>query len=80
MAITDLYRPIEISQTEKDIIVESFSNPVIKKYLQSMALEDTKELVAFSAISNQDSEISKAVANVQGKLSVLSTLLSINKE
>jgi len=80
MAITDLYKPIEISQTEKDIIVESFSNPVIKKYLQSMALEDTKELVAFSAISNQDSEISKAVANVQGKLSVLSTLLSINKE
>jgi len=46
-------------------------------------MEDTKELLAISAISKTDQEIAKAHATVNGKLSVISTLLSIpslNKE
>ena len=80
MAIEDLFPSKEFSATELELISEIFSNPVVKKYLQLLALEDTKELLAFSAISNPDPEIIKAHANVQGKLSVLSTLASISNQ
>lgn len=78
MSLEDLFPSTELSTTELDLITAAFSNPVVKKYLQLLALEDTKELLAFSAISNPDTEIVKAHANVQGKLSVLSTLASIS--
>lgn len=78
MSLEHLFPSTELSATELDLIVEAFSNPVVKKYLRLLALEDTKELLALSAISNLDTEIIKAHANVQGKLSVLSTLASIS--
>lgn len=80
MSLEDLFPTTPFSITETEIIAEIFSNLVIKKYLQRLALEDTKELLALSAISNPDTEIIKAHANVQGKLSVLSTLASISNQ
>lgn len=67
-----------LSKTEQDILFEIYSNPVVKKHLEIMALEDTIELLEMSAISKTDSEIAKAHATVQGKLSVIATLLSIS--
>lgn len=78
MALEDLFPKLTLSTTEEELIITIFANPVVKKYLRILASEDTKELLAFSAISNPDTEIIKAHANVQGKLSVLSTLVSIS--
>ena len=74
-----LFPAQKLSKTEEDILLEVYRNPVVKKHLQILAMEDTKELLAFSAISKTDSEIGKALATVQGKLSVIQTLLSISE-
>lgn len=66
-----------LSKTEEDIVIECLSNPSVKKYLSIMAMSDTKELLALSAISTPDSELIKAHATVNGKLAVISTLFSI---
>lgn len=80
MSLETLFPSTDLSATEADLIASIFSAPVVKKYLRLLAIEDTKELLAISAISNPDSEIIKAHATVQGKLSALSTLISISKE
>ena len=73
----NLFPEQKLSVTEEDILFDIYNHPVVKKHLQIMALEDTKELLSLSALSKTDSEIAKALATVQGKLSVLKTLLSI---
>ena len=80
MSLETLFPVDHLSATEVDLITEIFSNPLVKRYLQILALGDAKELLALSAISNPDTEIIKAHANVQGKLSVLSTLVSISNQ
>jgi hypothetical protein len=76
---TDLLFPsLVLSDTEKDLLLEIYSNPVVTKHLKILALNDTKELLSFTALGKNDSEVAKAVATVQGKLTVLSTLLSIS--
>jgi len=69
-----------LTKTEEDILVDLLTNPVIKKYLSILAMEDTKELLAFPANSKTAQEIAIAHATVQGKLSVISTLYSITKQ
>jgi hypothetical protein len=66
-----------LSTTEQDILVEVYNNPVVKKHLQIMAMQDTMELLQLSGIQTPNDALVKAHATVQGKLSVLSTLLSI---
>jgi hypothetical protein len=78
MSISSILPLVELSPPEIDIIVETFSNSVVKKYLRSIAIEDTKELLELSALSKPTTEIATAHAIVQGKLSVISTLLSIS--
>lgn len=83
MSIQTIFPSTELSDTEAEILASIFSNPVVKKYLKVLALEDTKELLALSALSKTNEELVKAHAIVQGKLSIISTLLSIqpiNKE
>ena len=79
MSIESLFPFQEISQTEVDILKELLSNQTLRKHLSRMALEDTKALLAVSAIQNLDSVIVKAHATTQGRLEVLSTLLSIGE-
>lgn len=78
MSLEDIVPITTMSPPEIDLIAETFSNPVVKKYLRSIAIEDTKELLELSALSKPPIEIATAHAIVQGKLSVLSTLLSIS--
>lgn len=66
-----------LSETEEMLLFEIYNNPVVKKHLQIMALEDTIELLRLSGINTSDVVIAKAHATVQGKLAVISTLLSI---
>lgn len=67
----------ELSETEQHLLAEIYNNPVVKKHLQIMAMSDTLELLQLSAIQTPNEALVKAHANVQGKLAVISTLLSI---
>jgi hypothetical protein len=67
----------ELSDTEKHLLVEIYNNPVVKKHLQIMAMADTIELLRLSGIQTPNEVLIKAHATVQGKLAVVSTLLSI---
>ena len=79
MSIEDVFPSTSWSKTEEDIVIQSFSNPTIKKYLRKLALEDTKELLQLSAIATDNAALVKAHAVVQGKLQVIATLLSIEE-
>lgn len=67
----------ELTKTEQDLLVEIYNNSVVKKHLQMMAMSDTIELLRLSAIQTPNEVLVKAHATVQGKLAVISTLLSI---
>lgn len=79
MSIENLFPLIPFSKTEEDIVIQCLTNPSVKKYFHRMALEETKELLAVSGLSNTSERISQAHATVQGKLQVISTLLSIEE-
>lgn len=79
MAFNNVLPTPDLTDTEMDIIIEVFNNPVVHKYLKILALNDTKELLELSAIHSQDSEISKALAMIQGKLQLSETLLSLKR-
>ena len=78
MSLDKLFPSSSISPTENDLLIEVYSNPVVKKHLQVMAMEEMKDLAGLFALSKSDSEIAKAHATINGKLAVLHTLLSIN--
>ena len=73
----DLFPSSLLTETEKNILVSLYSNPVFQKHIRMMAMEDTKELLRYSTLSHTDSEVVKALATVQGKLAAYQTLLSI---
>ena len=77
MSIEDIFPATEFSVTEQNLIAEAFANPLVKKYLKSLAAEDTKELLALSATHLDKDRLAAAHATVQGKLQVVATLLSI---
>ena len=77
--LDNMFGVVSFSETEEDQLLEIFSNPLVKKYLTNMAREEIKELASVSALRKEDSEVSKMHSAIQGKLQVLSTLLSINK-
>jgi hypothetical protein len=68
-----------LSKTEEDIIIDIFSSPVVNKYLMNLGLSYINELASLSVTERDSSEVAKKHALVQGKLSVIETLLSINK-
>ena len=79
MAInSELFGVPTLSVTEQNIIATAFSDPCMKKYLRIMMQNDIIELATLSLTEKDDSTIAKKHAMVQGKLSVLQTLLSIN--
>jgi len=57
MSIEDVFPSTSWSKTEEDIVIQSFSNPAIKKYLRKLALEDTKELLQLSAIATDNAAL-----------------------
>lgn len=77
MSLEQMFPATPLTQTEEDLLKEVFSSVVVKRYLQRLALEDTKELLLLSATASDDSLIIKAHSTVQGRLQVIGTLLSI---
>jgi len=56
------------------------TSPYLRKYLQMLATEDSKELLSLSSLDLSDKELANRHILVSGKLAVLTTLLSICKE
>jgi hypothetical protein len=77
MSIDTVFPPVSFTETEETIIREMFSSPIVKKYLRRMAAEDAKELLSLSGISVERDVIHNAHLVVEGKLNVITTLLSI---
>ena len=80
MSITEIFNQTEISKVEIDIIIDVFSNPVVTKYLRTIAENDLMELATLSITEREDSEVAKKHALIQGKLSTIATLLSISNQ
>lgn len=78
--MTSLFPAPVLTETEQDILIEIFQNPVMKKYLRIMALNDLVELGELSATNRSTEELAIAHATIRGKLSVLQTQFSIIKE
>lgn len=77
MSLDSIFPTKNVSDTEESLILEAFSNPIIKQFLTRLAVEDTKELLRLSAINTDKEKLAQAHAVVQGKLQVISTLLEI---
>lgn len=77
--IDDLFGIDALSKEEETQIIEIFSSGIVKKYLKIMGRNDLKELAMLSVTEREDSIVGKKHALVQGKLAVISTLLSIQK-
>ena len=75
---TLLESPI-LTTAEQEHIAIKLSDPIIRKYLKLLAIEDTKELLGFPVFDKSAEEVVRVHATVQGKLLVLSTLLSIGE-
>lgn len=78
--LNNLLNQEELSQTEKDIVIETFSNPTVKKFLRTMGQNDLAELAVLPISEWDNSVVAKKHSLIQGKLSTLVTLLNINKE
>ncbi len=66
-----------LTKEEINQIQVVLSDPLIKKYFRIMGQQDLAELASLGASSLGDSEVAKKHALIQGKLSTLVTLLSI---
>lgn len=77
----DLVFP-SITLTDGEILElkKVLTSPYLRKYLQMLATEDSKELLSLSSLDLSDKELANRHILVSGKLAVLTTLLSICKE
>lgn len=68
-----------LSETEINLISEAFKTPAVKKYLNILAMNDTKELLGLSSINRNPEELVAAHYVTSGKLATLSTLMSLTE-
>lgn len=66
-----------LTEGEMKQLQATLSTPLIKKYFRIMGQQDLAELASLGSSSLGDSEVAKKHALIQGKLSTLVTLLSI---
>ena len=66
-----------LTKEEMNQIQTVLSDPLIKKYFRIIGQNDLAELASLGVASLGDSEVAKKHALIQGKLSTLVTLLSI---
>lgn len=75
--IENLFPSVVITPEEETLLLEVFKNPVVRKYLKSLGVEATKELLSLDTISESPESLQKKHTLVAGKLSVISMFLSI---
>lgn len=79
MSLDSLFPTTELTKEEIIEVKKHLSNPVVTKYLKSLAVEDSKELLTMSTLDMSDKEIANRHIFVSGKLAVTTTLLSIQE-
>lgn len=77
MSIEQVFPSKELAPTEQIVLADALTNSSVRKYLGMIAVEATKELLTLSALKVDKDTIALAHAVVQGKLEVLSLLLSL---
>lgn len=77
--LNDMFDLEVLTKTEEELVMEAFSNPTVKKYLKIMGRNDIKDLAVLSIAERDSEELARKHSLIQGKLAVLSTLLSIQK-
>ena len=75
--IETLFPEIPLSPTEEELLIETFHNPVVKKYLQAIGTEAAKELLSLDVLSETPETLHRKQILVTGKLAVIALLLSI---
>ncbi len=76
----NIFPPIEINQTEEDIIAKCLSNPSVIKYFHKLAYDVGVQItLATPAGHPSDEHYLRVIAGAQGQLAVLNTLLEISK-
>ena len=76
MLVEVLYKET-LTDAEMNQIQTVLSDPLIKKYLRIIGQNDLAELASLGVAALGDSEVAKKHALIQGKLSTLVALLSI---
>lgn len=79
MSLEYILPATELTESEILEVKKHLLDPVVVKYLKSLAVEDSKELLTISALDMSDKEIANRHIFVSGKLAVTTTLLSIKE-
>lgn len=79
MSLEYILPTTELTENEILEVKKHLLDPVVVKYLKSLAVEDSKELLTISALDMSDKEIANRHIFVSGKLAVTTTLLSIKE-
>lgn len=78
MSIHDIFPEQELTETEEDIIALSLDTPLMKRYLRLLSLNDMKDFMSLKAITTPEYGLTQAYAVLQGRMEVVSALLSIS--
>lgn len=74
---SEIFYKETLTEGEMKQLQATLSVPLVKKYFRIMGQQDLAELASLGASSLGDSEVAKKHALIQGKLSTLVALLSI---
>lgn len=77
MSIEILFPSTKLTEGEIFDVMSHLSSPSVVKYLKSLAIEDSKELLSLGTLDMTDREVMLRHIFVSGKLAVTTTLLSI---
>ena len=74
---SEIFYKESITEGEMKQLQATLSTPLVKKYFRIMGQHDLAELASLGSSTLGDSEVAKKHALIQGKLSTLVALLSI---
>lgn len=72
--------PKELSSLELEVLVETFTNPTVKRYLDTLLWEQMRSLVSIPIKDISDEDYKLQHAYVKGCIGMLITLSSIERE
>jgi hypothetical protein len=77
--IDRIFPTSELSADEESLIIEIFSHTTVKKYLQILGANDSKELLTLPILDETPDSLARKHTLVSGKLAVITTLLSLSE-
>jgi hypothetical protein len=76
-SITNIVAPEELTPQEEIVVKAALSDPVVRKYLRILGVNDASELLTLNILDMAPESIANRHHFVSGKLAVYSTLLSL---